>query len=102
MNKLDLSSVPKNIKPSPVLVGLSDELKDPKCFKKIEKKLFDLVKSDHKHKTASAYVKCEECQTKYKKRKRAIRDLGFRDTQQYMEWKKIMTIITNKKNFQIR
>lgn len=102
MQKLDLSQIPNNIKPNPIFKGLSSDLKDPKAFKKIEKKLQSILKADHKHKTASSYAKCEECNKNREERKKTMKDLGFKSIQQYMEWKKIMTIIINKKDFQVR
>lgn len=102
MKKLDLATVPKNLKPNPIFKGLPENLKDPACFEGIEKKLMELIKSDHKHKTASSYVKCKECQAKYQVRKKEMRKMGFKSVVQYLEWKKIMTIIRDKKSFQLK
>lgn len=102
MPKLDLATVPKNLKPNPLFKGMSSILKDPKNYKKIEKELIKILQSDHKHKTASSYVKCVECQAKREERKQKMKEVGFKSIQQYMEWKKIMTIIINKQSFQLR
>ena len=67
-----------------------------------EKQLIEILKSDHKHKTASSYAKCSECQQKREERKQKMKDIGFKSIQQYMEWKKIHEIIRNKKSFQLR
>ena len=99
--KLNLSDVPK-LKPNPIFKGLSKELKDPKNFAKIEKKLQDALYSDHKHKAISSYAKCERCQVKRMKRQKLMTEMGFKGINQYLEWKKIMSIIINKQNFQIR
>lgn len=99
--KLDVNKVPK-LKPNPIFKGLSSSLKDPTNYLKTEDSLQSILKSDHKHKTASSYVKCEDCQTKYNERKKLMKKIGFKSIQQYMEWKKIMTIIINKKNFQLK
>jgi predicted metal-binding transcription factor (methanogenesis marker protein 9) len=101
MKKLDLKQVPK-LKPNPIFKGLPKALKDPESYEKTEKELQSILKSDHKHKTASSYVKCKECQGRYAERKKFMKKLGFKSIQQYMEWKKIMTIIKNKANFQIK
>jgi len=101
VNKLDLKTVPK-LKPNPVFKGLPDNLKDPKTFKKVEKKLINAIFSDHKHATVKAYLKCKRCQDKFKKRQAFIKDLGFTSYEQYTEWKKVMTIIDNKKDFQVK
>lgn len=100
MIKLDLNKVPQ-IKPDPLFKGLPERLKDPKIFNKIEKSLIKVVQTKHKHKTVSSYVKCVECQDKHKKRKELLKSLGFSGTQQYMQWRKIMIIIKDKKNFQL-
>lgn len=102
MKKLDISTVPETSKPHTILDGLPDSLKDPARFKDVEKQLMLVSLTSHKHKTASSYVKCEECQVKYKERKQLMKDLGFKNTGQYMEWKKIMLIIINKQSFQVK
>ncbi|MES2224151.1 MAG: hypothetical protein V4469_04440 [Patescibacteria group bacterium] len=102
MKKLDFNEVPKDLKPHPLFEGFSDKLKDPKVFLKTEKKLLAILKIDHKHKTVTQYVKCPECAAKREERKRIMEELGFKSINQYLEWKKIMTIIINQKNFQIR
>ena len=101
MQKLDLKTVPK-LKPSPIFKGFPQTLKDPKNYKKTEAKLLKILKSDHTHKTASSYAKCVECQKRREERKELMKEIGFKSIQQYMEWKKIMAIIINKKDFQVR
>ena len=100
-NKLDLKTVP-DLKPHPVFKDLPEDLKDPKNFKGIEKKLSDVLISDHKHATIKSYLKCKRCQDKFQKRHQMIRDLGFKDYEQYTMWRKVMTIISNKQDFQVR
>lgn len=99
--KLDLKTVPK-LKPNPIFNGLPDSLKDPKNFKKIENKLRLSLLSDHKHSTMKGYTKCKRCQDKFKKRQILMKEIGFVDIKQYMEWKRIMSIIIQKRNFQLR
>ena len=102
MNKLTLKQINKSNKPNPIFKGLPESLKDPKIYEETEKKLILILKSDHKHKTASSYTKCKECNAKREERKNLMKKIGFKSIQQYMEWKKIMTIINDKKNFQIK
>lgn len=90
------------LKPNEVLSGLPDKLKDPAMFTVIERKLAKIIKSDHKHKTAKIYVKCAECQEKRQKRLDEIKALGFKNIQQYLEWKKIHYIIKNKQDFRVK
>lgn len=100
MKKLDLSSLPK-LKPNPLFKGMQESLKDPKNFTKIEKQLTAILKADHTHKTVKAYVTCAWCNEKREERKKLMKEVGFKSIQQYMEWKKIMTIIKNKADFQL-
>lgn len=102
MKKLDIKEVNKKRKPSPLFKGMPKSLKDPSNFETTEKQLIEILKSDHKHKTASSYAKCSECQQKREERKQKMKDIGFKSIQQYMEWKKIHEIIRNKKSFQLR
>lgn len=102
MQKLDLSTLPNKIKPSPLMKGLKKDLKDPACFEAIEKQLIDIVRIAHTHKTASSYAKCKECNLKREERKKVMKDIGFKSIQQYLQWKKIHTIIRDKKNFQVK
>lgn len=102
MKKLDIKTVSK-LKPNPIFKGLPEALKDPTCYAKIEKQIQDIVRVDkgHIHKTVKAYVKCKKCLEKYEKRKAFIRELGFTDYKQYMEWKKIMSIIISQRDIQL-
>ena len=102
MKKLDLSTVPKNLKPNPLFKGMSSYLKDPKNFDKVELELIKILRSNHNHKTASSYVKCAECQSKREERKQKMKSIGFKSIQQYMTWKQIHTIIKEKKSFQLK
>lgn len=102
MNKLTLKEINKKGKPDPIFDGLSDDLKDPKTFKRIEKKLADVIVSDHKHATIKAYMGCKRCQEKFQKRHKMIRDFGFTGTEQYQKWKKIMLIISQKQDIKLQ
>jgi hypothetical protein len=102
MQKLDLKTVPKKLKPNPIFKGLPKYLKDVAIFDEVENKLVEILKTDHKHKTASSYMKCNECQLKREERKKKMKEIGFSNLSQYFEWKKIMTIIKNKKSFQLK
>lgn len=101
MNKLDIQKVPK-LKKNAIFKGLPDKLKDPENFSKIEKELSGMLKTDHKHKTMKAYVCCAWCQKKLELKQNRMKTMGFKDYSQYMEWRKVMMIIKNKSNFQIR
>lgn len=83
-------------KVNPIFKGLSDDLKDPKKFKSIEKKIADVMVSDHKHRTIKAFINCKRCQDKLKKKRELLDKLGFKNQEQYQMWRKVMGIISNK------
>jgi hypothetical protein len=97
--KKDTLNKIKEAKSNPVFDGLSDELKDPKQFTKIERKIIKTMLSDHTHKTMKQFIKCKRCQIKVQKKTDTIKELGFKDFNQYQNWKKVMGMIINKKNF---
>ena len=99
--RLDLKQVPK-LRPNPIFKGLSGKLKDPKNFDKVEKKLRNILKSDHEHKTVKSYATCLRCNEKRGERKKLMKEIGFKSVTQYMEWKKIQMIIKNKADFQLQ
>jgi len=101
MKKLDLKNVP-SLKPNPLFKELPESLKDPKNFKKIEKKLVAVLKTDHAHKTIKEFTTCAWCQDLVQKRQALMKEIGFKDYGQYIMWKKVMTIISKKQSFQLR
>jgi len=101
MEKLDLSKV-KKLPNHPLFKDFPKELKDPKCFLKIERKIDAIMYSDHKHNTVKGFVNCKRCQEKFKKKREYILSLGFKGIEQYQMWKRIMTIIHQEKDFVLR
>jgi len=83
---------------NPVFNGLPDALKDPKNYLKTERKIVATMVSDHKHTTMKAFINCKRCQAKVVKKAEMIKDLGFKDYEQYANWRKIMWIIINEQN----
>ena len=69
-------------------------------FKKIEKKIFNMMLSDHKHKTMKQFLQCKRCKAKVVKRKEKIKELGFADSIQYQYWKRVMQTIITKKDLE--
>lgn len=86
---------------NPIFEGLSDEVKDPKNFEAIERKIVNTMLSDHKHATIKQFIKCKRCEVKRQKRARVIKEIGFKDAEQYQTWKKVMGMIISKQNFQL-
>lgn len=100
MKKIDVEAMGQ-AKKNPIFDGLPDKLKKVSAFDRIEKELFDLVQTDHKHKTVRSYVTCAWCNKKREMRLNKIKSYGFTSIEQYHGWKKIMMIIKSKANFQI-
>ena len=100
MKKYDVSKI-KDLPTHPLFKDFPEELKDPDCFMKIEKKIDSIMHSDHKHKLIKAFVKCKRCQDKVKKKGEYIRSLGFTGVEQFQMWQKIMTILINEKDFKL-
>lgn len=82
----------------PLTLSLPETLKDPRHYKTIELRLASTLISDHKHTTVKQYTKCARCTKKRAKRKEIMKGYGFESTEQYMEWRRIMDIITNRKD----
>lgn len=100
MKKELLNKIAK-AKENPVFEGLSEELKDPDNFQKIEKKIVNTMVSDHKHANIKQFINCKRCQDKVRKKAETIKKSGFKDFTQYQNWKKIMFIMINKKNLRL-
>ena len=100
MKKLDVEAIGQ-AKKNPLFDGLPDKLKKVSAYDRIEKELFDLVQTDHKHKTVKSYVSCAWCNEKRKMRTNKILSYGFKSIEQYHEWRKVMGIIKSKANFQV-
>lgn len=102
MEKLTQKEINKKRKPNPLFKGMPSKLKDPACFEGVMQQLADVLKSNHKHKTASSYVKCNACMARRDERFALMKKIGFKSMAQYLEWQKIHTIIRDKRDFQIR
>ncbi len=103
MKKLNINTKKvANLKPNPIFEGLPDNVKSVKAYHRIEDKLQKALQSDHTHKTVKEYVSCAWCNKKRELRQNMIKSEGFRNVKQYLEWRKIMEIIINKQNIQLR
>lgn len=72
---------------------LPKKLKNPKSFLAIENRINRIMFSDHKHKSVKAFVTCAWCQEKLKKKQEYIKSLGFKDYNEYQQWKQIIKIM---------
>lgn len=97
MKKLSIKKIGK-AKVNPIFSDLPDTLKDVKQYYRIEEKLAKILESDHKHETVKEYATCAWCNQKRELRQNTIKAEGFTSITQYLEWKKVMSIIHNKQN----
>ena len=88
--------------PNPLLAGLPDYLKDTANYQKVQKALFDILQSHHSHAEQIDFFKCFHCQIKVTDHKDLMLKFGFKSPAQYLEWKKTMNIIINKKRTPLR
>ena len=102
MKKISIKKINKKGETPKVLEGLPDNLKNPEMFYIVEKELAKILESDHKHKTVKEYVSCAWCNQKRELRQNKVKSYGFQSLAQYLEWKKIMDIIINKRNIQLK
>lgn len=101
MKKIELDEINKKGKANPVFKGLPNDLKNVETFNSIEKALNKAMLSDHKHASVKGFVKCKRCQAKLERQKALKKEFGFTSQEQYLMWKKVMSIIKNKANFQL-
>jgi len=80
---------------NPILKGLPKFLKDPKNYKGVEQRLRLALVSDHKHSTIKAQIACSRCQKKMERKREVMKEYGFKDFAQLMEWRKVMEIMNN-------
>ncbi len=96
MKKLSLKKIAK-MPISKIFKDLPDRLKSVEAYNKIELELFKILQTDHKHKTVKEYVTCAWCNKKRELKQNRIKALGFVDYAQYVQWRKVMEVIKNKK-----
>jgi hypothetical protein len=102
MKKLSLKKInQKGVTPE-VLVGLPDNLKTVDMYYTVESELAKMVKSDHKHKSVKEYVQCAWCNQKRHLRENKIKSYGFKSYAQFLEYRRIMDYIINKRNIQLK
>jgi len=77
----------------PLLEGIPDEVKSVEAYVVIERELFNIVKSHHKHKKIGVWMRCKHCQKRHSLQTERIVSLGFKDRSQYSLWRKVMNII---------
>ena len=101
MSNLTVQDINKKRKVNPIFKGLPSRLKDPTNYKKTERDLADTLKTEHKHKKPSEWMKCTDCQKQLLDKRKLMKRIGFKNISQYLEWRKVMEIMTAKKSFKL-
>lgn len=99
-SKINFKKLSK-VKENPIFAGLPSRLKEVEIYDKIEKELYDVVQTDHKHRSVKQYVTCAWCQKKRELKQNTIKAVGFTSLEQYLEWRKVMEVISKKQSIQI-
>jgi len=82
----------------PLLEGIPDGVKNVEAYVVIERELFNIVKSSHKHKKIGVWMRCKQCQKRHVMQTERIVSLGFKDRAQYSLWRRVMDIIYKKQS----
>lgn len=98
--KLDLTKT-NELKTAPIFDGLPEALKDKNSYAGIERQIALVMYSDHKHASVKGFVRCKRCSAKIRQRRELLISLGFKGYEQYLQWRRVMEIITNEKDFEL-
>ena len=76
-------------KVSPLLESLPDYLKEPANYYKVQKAIVDSVQTTCNHGDVLEMAECKKCTDMMLKRRKLMRELGFKNAGQYLAWKKV-------------
>lgn len=82
---------PKDFKkytPNPLLKGLPKYLQDPANYYDIKKKIWETLQGTCSHAEIYEMATCPKCSEKMLERRKLLKNLGFKNPQQYREWDK--------------
>ena len=71
------------------LAGLPAFVKEPKNYMKIEKALLETLSCGKSHSDPVEMMKCSTCTENMKKRRRLMKEFGFKSVEQYFAWRKV-------------
>lgn len=77
------------------LDGLPEWLKDPKNYLPVQKALLETLNCGKLHSDPSASLKCKKCGENMMTRRRLMEKFGFKNSAQYMAWKKTHNELQN-------
>jgi hypothetical protein len=80
----------------PLLKSLPSHLKDHTKFYDIQKKILETIMTSCTHSDLVGFAKCSKCTKNMLKRRKLLRDLGFKNPAQYMAWRMVHEEIKKK------
>ena len=83
----------KDLPIAKIFEGLSSELKTIEKYVEIERAIIKIMFSDHEHKKIKEFVNCKRCKAKVQKKREYIKEQGFKDYSQYIQWKRVINTI---------
>lgn len=81
-----------------ILDGLPQKLKSLKVYESVEKRIGEIMRSDHKHTKVGAFIKCKQCAPKMNERQEYLKSIGFASYHQYLKWRQVMDIMKQLKD----
>jgi len=91
--KPDIKLKPKT---HPLIASLPDFLKDPKNFIPIQRKILKTLETKCSHSDVLEFAKCPVCTENMLKRRKILRDLGFKNPAQYFAWRRVHESIAQR------
>ena len=74
---------------NPLVANLPKHLKNPANFEDIQRRIYKTLETKCSHSDLLEFSKCSSCTSMMLKRRKLMRELGFKNAGQYLEWRKI-------------
>lgn len=94
--EMDKPDIKFKSKSDPLVAFLPDHLKNPANYEDIQKKILATLKTKCSHSDMLEMSKCQKCTDMMIRRRKLLKELGFKNPAQYMQWRKIHEKIKEK------
>lgn len=84
---MDKPDIKYKSKVNPLIADLPNHLKDPANFEDIQLKIFKSVATSCSHADLFEMAECQKCTDMMVKRRKLMKELGFKNARQYMAWR---------------
>lgn len=81
--------LPRTLPKVSQFLGMPKYLKDPRCYEKVMKTIYEAGNSRCSHSDVFEFSQCKKCEGARMNRVLTMRKLGFRDGQQYLAWRRV-------------